>query len=151
MTAAASGIVLAVGNSATATGALNTDMTVPLNIDLTNRGSRRFSSITLTITFDPTKMQYRSNSAGTWVDSNGDAATVTINVNDASTGTIRITGFTQEDNALSATIMVLRNLVMRPLTAGSATITATVTQAGSLETTDILSSVTVRILTINTP
>jgi hypothetical protein len=124
---------------------------VPLNIDLSNRGSVSFANIEVTITWDATKLQYQRNSPGSWVDSNGDNATVTVNAGSASTGTFRVSGFANEATAASVTNILLRNLVLRPIAAGAATVTANVTAAANAGGTFILSSVTVRNLTITTP
>jgi hypothetical protein len=108
---------------------VGTNLLIPIGLDLSNRGADDLASITVTITWDPTKFTYVSNSAGNWVDANGDPGSVTVNATQASSGTLQVTGFTSEATLSSFT---LRNLTLTPSAAGSATVSANVSTAGNV-------------------
>ena len=121
-------IRLNVGAAATASGTVGSNLSIPLNVDMTNRASENIAAINVTVSWDPTKFTYVGNSAGNWVDSNGDPASVTVNATQAANGTLQITGFT---TAATTSSFTLRNLTLTPSAAGGATVSATVNTAGN--------------------
>jgi uncharacterized protein YjdB len=124
-------VVGALGSASSASVATGSDIAVPLTIDLTNRGTVDVASIQVTLSWDPSRLHFKSESAGNWQDSQGSGASVTSNTNDAScSGVIRIAGFTTSETLTS---FVLRNLVFTATGAAGSTvnITATITAAGN--------------------
>ena len=126
---------LLVGNSPTQVGTAGTDVVVPLLLDLAGRGTQDLASVQATITWDPTKLTYVGNGPGTWVDQNGDPATVTANVNNVSTGSFTIGGFTNAPTTLSST---LRSLTFRPVASGPLVVNAQVTASGTAAGTAVV-------------
>jgi uncharacterized protein YjbI with pentapeptide repeats/alpha-tubulin suppressor-like RCC1 family protein len=126
---------LLVGNSPTQVGTAGTDVVVPLLLDLAGRGTQDLASVQATITWDPTKLTYLGNGPGTWVDQNGDPATVTANVNNVSTGSFTIGGFTNAPTTLSST---LRSLTFRPVASGPLVVNAQVTASGNAAGTAVV-------------
>lgn len=129
------GIVLNVGETATAMAKVGTDVVIPFSVDMTNRNGADIASITVTVSWDPAKLSYVGSSAGNWVDTNGDQAVVVVNTGGAATGTLGITGFTTEATTASFT---LRNLTLKPLAAGTASVSAVVSAAGNAAGQSIL-------------
>jgi hypothetical protein len=103
---------------------------IPLGLDLQGRGTQNLAAITTTVTWDPAKYTFVAHGAGTWVDDNGDPATVTVNANNVATGTISISGFTNEGTTASG--LVLRTITLRPVATGPVTVSATVSAAGNV-------------------
>lgn len=122
------GIRLNVGATATANAVVNTDIVVPILIDLTHRGGDNLASLTVNVTWDPTKFSYISNSAGNWVDDQAAPANVTINTGNTITGVLNLSGFT---TGATTTNFTLRTVTLRPIASGSATVGATVIAAGN--------------------
>jgi hypothetical protein len=123
----------ALGSPSSSSVAVGHDITIPLTLDLTNRGSADLGAIQLTINWDPSLLTFKSESAGDWTATQSDAS-VSINTGNAGTGIIRIAGF-----ATNATVtsFVLRNLVFTGSGTGSVNITATITAAGNAAGTTI--------------
>jgi hypothetical protein len=128
------GIYLNVGASATTTATVNTNITVPLLVDLSNRGSLDVAALTVTVTWDPTKFTYVSSTAGNWTDDSAEAASVTVNALNAATGTLSLSGFTNDATTSSFT---LRSITLKPLVSGSGTVSASVGAAGNVSGTSI--------------
>ena len=123
------GITAAVGNSPTQSISIAAgNVTIPVNLDLSNRGSDDLASITVIFSWDPQKFTYVSNSAGSWTDSQGGSASVFVNTTDAANGNISISGFTNNATLVS---QVLRNVTLTPLAQGPTSIMAIVTAAGN--------------------
>lgn len=123
-----------VGTTPTQVGTNGADIAIPINVDLTGRGADDLASITATITWDPAKFTYISNSAGSWLDAGGEAASITSNVTNVSTGTFGIAGFTTGATTAS---FLLRTITLRPIATGAATVTATVSAAGNVGGTNV--------------
>jgi hypothetical protein len=121
---------LLVGAAPTLAGTAGTDVVIPLGLDLQGRGTQNLAAITTTVTWDPAKYTFVAHGAGTWVDDNGDPATVTVNANNVATGTISISGFTNEGTTASG--LVLRTITLRPVATGPVTVSATVSAAGNV-------------------
>jgi len=124
---------LNVGSAPTATVSVGSPLTVPIIVDLSNRGEDDIGSLTVQITWDPTKLNLPTmggTSAGTWVDSDGDAGAVTVNATQASSGILRITGFSAVATVNS---FILRNLNFTALAAGSTAVNAVVETAARAE------------------
>jgi hypothetical protein len=120
---------LLVGATPTLAGTAGTDVVIPLGLDLQGRGTQNLAAITTTVTWDPAKYTFVAHGTGTWVDDNGDPATVTVNANNVATGTISISGYTNEGTTASG--LVLRTITLRPVATGPVTVSATVTSAGN--------------------
>lgn len=106
------GVILtvgALGSAPTATVAAGQDITIPITLDLTNRGSADIASIAVTVTWDPARFTFKSQTGGGWVDSNGGAASLTVNSSNTAGGSIQIAGFT---TASTLTSFVLSNIVL---------------------------------------
>jgi hypothetical protein len=128
-------VVGALGSASTTSVATGHDITIPITLDLTNRGADNLASIQLTITWDPAKLTFKSDAAGNWVDSQQQPGQVTPNTTGAASGILRYAGFTTSETLTS---FVLRNLTFTAT--GSATsvdVTATVTAAGNASGTAI--------------
>jgi len=111
--AAPTGIVLNVSGSANATITQGQQLAIPIELDLSNAGSDNLASITVTISWDPTRFSFTSQSAGNWPD-----ASVTANTTQTASGILSITGFAAEGATASFT---LRNFTLTALTSGAAT------------------------------
>lgn len=135
-----------VGAAPTQVGTNGADIAIPINLDLSGRGTDDLASITATITWDPAKFTYISNSAGSWVDSQGANASITTNVTNTSTGIFGITGFTT-DATLSS--FLLRTITLRPIATGTSTVTVTVTAAGNVGGTNVTVGVRNLAITVN--
>jgi hypothetical protein len=120
---------LLVGATPTLAGTAATDIVIPVLVDLTGRGSQDLAAITATLTWDPAKYTYVSNSAGTWVDVTGGAASVTVNATNTASGTLSLSGFTNDATTASFT---LRTITLRPVATGPVVMAATVSAAGNV-------------------
>lgn len=69
-------------------------VTIPVSVDLSNRGADDIASLTVTVTWDTDRFDYTSNTAGAWTDAGGGAASVLVNDTQTANGSIGITGFT---------------------------------------------------------
>lgn len=137
------GIALHLGAAAAATAGINAEFSIPILLDLSERGGLDLAAITVTLAWDPARLAYVGNSAGTWVDRSGGTATVLVNSAAAASGTLGVTGFTTDATTANFT---LRVLVLRALSTGTASVTATVSAAGDANATNV--PVVVRNLTV---
>jgi hypothetical protein len=113
------GIRLHVGASDRASAKVNTDLAIPLLIDLSNRGGEDLASLTAYVAWDTTAFSYVGTTAGTWVDDASGSASIFLNTNNVAAGELVISGFTA--NA-TTTSFVLRTLTLRPRAAGTTTV-----------------------------
>jgi hypothetical protein len=143
VSAGAPGIRLNVGTFSVAQGIVGSDLSVPLVADLSTRGSVTLAALTITVSWDPTKLSYVGNTAGSWVDSQGSFVSPVVNSDNAVSGVLRISGYSTSETTTS---FILRNLQLRPLVAGTATVTAVIDAAGDEMATNI--TVTPRNLTV---
>jgi hypothetical protein len=117
------GIVLNMTASATQSVTTNTDITIPILIDMSNRGSDDLASISVSVTWDPTKFTYQSSSTG-----NFPGGAMTPNATNAPTGTFLLSGFSATGALADFT---LYNIVLRAnATTGPFAVSATVSSAG---------------------
>jgi len=128
VTSADGGIRLLVGSASTATVASGAALAVPLIVDLSDRGGDNLASITVVVAWDPAKFEYVSNTAGSWTDSEGGGASVTVNATEAAAGSFRITGFTP---GATFETFTLRTLNLKSLAPGTWAIGASVPAAGN--------------------
>jgi adhesin/invasin len=118
----------ALGSASTITATRNTDIVVPITLDLTSRGGVDLASIAVTLSWEPTAFTFKElTGTDGWRDSQGVVAAVTTNTIDASRGSIRIAGFTTSATVSS---FVLVNLVFTANATG--TVTASITAAGNV-------------------
>jgi hypothetical protein len=117
------GIVLNVTSAATQSVSVDTNISIPLLIDMSNRGTDDIASITVTVTWDPTKFTYQSSSTGTWP-----GGTVIVNAANVATGSLALTGFAASGVTDDFT---LYNIVLRAnTTTGPFVVSANVSAAG---------------------
>lgn len=133
------GIQVRVGTVATSALSAGEQITIPISIDLTARGSANLASISLSITWDPARWNYVSNAAGIWTDAAGNASSVFVNVDNTATGTISIAGFTTSGTLASFT---LRTITLQANATG-ASVTTSVSAAVSAAGNEAGSPVTV--------
>jgi hypothetical protein len=142
--AGAAGIRLAMGGTATASVGAGQDLTVPIRLDLSNRGTLDLASISLAVSWDPTRFVFKSFSLGDWRDSNGTSASITTNTANAEHGALLIAGFTTVETLSPFT---LGTLVLGGVSGGAPTVVgASVTAAGNAVGSPIV--VTPRALTV---
>ena len=122
------GVRLNVGASSVVGGRLARQLEVPLLVDLQNRGAQDLSALTVRVTWDPQRLSYVGNDPGDWRDVAGNAASVTVNTEQASAGEFRLSGFSVQPTTTSFRARTLR---FSPLQPGSSSIAATVTVAGT--------------------
>lgn len=104
---------------------------------MSNAGGQNLASITVTITWDPTRLSFSSQTAGNW-------GTVIPNTSQTASGVLQLTGF---DVVGATSSFTLRNLTLTALTSGAATsVTATVQTAANEIGTPV--TVTARNLTV---
>ena len=115
-------------------GTAATDVVIPVLLDLSGRGTQDLAAITATFTWDPAKFAYVSNAAGTWVDASGGVASVTVNASNTASGTLSLSGFTNDATTASFT---LRTITLRPVASGPVVMSATVAVAGNVTGTSV--------------
>jgi hypothetical protein len=86
------------------------DEVIPINIDMATRGTDNLASLTVTVTWDPARFQFVSESVG-----NGAGWSVTPNTTNAAAGSITLGGFTANG---STTNFTFHNITLKPLTSG---------------------------------
>jgi len=90
----------------------NQSFGVPINVDLSNRGTANIGSLDVTLTWDPARFEYVTHSTGFWTDSAGGSSTVTVDDSQVANGIIRLTGSTAEGTIAS---FILGQPVLRVL------------------------------------
>jgi hypothetical protein len=136
------GIVLTVTSAVSQTVSVGGDISIPLLLDMSNRGTDDLASITLTVTWDPAKFTYQSSSEGTWT-----GAVLFANDANTGTGTLALTGFS---TAGATSDFTLYNLVLKAkATTGPATVSVNVSAAGKTSGSAIVLSTRNVTVTIN--
>ena len=139
---------LNVGNNPTTSVARGNQISIPLNVDLTQQGTQNLASITLRVAWDTARFSYVNAPAGNWMDNDGSFASVTIGPATPQ-GYLDITGFLSGDPDPALTNFVLRtiNLTAKataPL--GNTGVTATISVAANKDAQAV--TVTPRNLTV---
>lgn len=119
---------LLVGAAPSASGKANTNLAIPLVVDLSGRGTENVAALTLTVSWDPAKFTFVSWASGTWTDSSGGGAAITPNTGNAAAGQLSVSGYTMEATLASFT---LGTLTLKPLTATTEAVSASVSVAGN--------------------
>lgn len=122
---APTGIVLEVGPNSTESINGGQQLAIPLEVDMSGAGGENIASITVTITWDPARFSFSSQTAGTW------SGTVIPNTSQTASGTLQLTGF---DVVGTTTSFILRNITLTALATGAPVvtpITATIQTAGN--------------------
>lgn len=137
------GIRLHVGASDRTSAVVGTDVTIPVLVDLSNRGGDDLASLTAVVTWDTTMFTYVSSAGGNWTDDAGGSASIFINASRTAGGELALSGFTTQSTTTS---FVLRTLTLRPRIAGTTVITAASGAAGNAAGSTV--NVTVRPITV---
>jgi hypothetical protein len=136
-------ITLDVGASASTPGTNGQNITIPLILDLTQAGGQNIASFTTTVTWDPTKFNYVSVSAGT----SGWAAVP--NTTNTASGTLSLSMF--DAIGLSSGTTTMYNVTLVPKASGTTSVSAGVSAAGADIGTNILPYMATRSLTVVVP
>lgn len=107
----------------------NQSFGVPINVDLSNRGTANVRSLDVTLTWDPARFEYVNHFTGVWTDSAGGGSTVTVDDTQVASGVLRFTGSTAAGTIAS---FMLGQPVLRTLGTASpveTTVTAVVNAA----------------------
>lgn len=135
--ALAPGIRLKVGNAPAVSVTGGTEFQIPIIVDLSNRGSDDLASISVTLSWSPEAFEFVSNTAGSWTDAGGGAATVIVNDAEATSGELSIAGFTTgaTTGTFTLTTIVLRARV--PMETVQAPVNAAISAAGNAAGSEI--------------
>lgn len=129
--ATAPGIRVLVGDAPTRSVNAGATVGVPIIVDLSNRGTADLASLTLTVSWDPDRFTYVSNTAGLWQDAQGGSATILVNDAQASTGAIAITGFTTNATTSTFTLRTITLTAKPTASTVNSTVNATIGTAGN--------------------
>ncbi len=88
------GVRILVGAQLVRDATPNQSFGVPINVDLSNRGTANVRSLDVTLTWDPARFEYQDRFTGTWTDSAGGGSTVTVDDSQVAAGILRFTGST---------------------------------------------------------
>ena len=100
---------LNVGDNPTQSVNRGAQISIPLNVDLTQQGTQNLASITVRVDWDNTKFDFVNAPAGNWVDIDGSPASVTINTSTAASGYVTMSGYVADPD-LTLTTFVLRTI-----------------------------------------
>jgi len=88
------GVRILVGAQLVRDATPNQSFGVPINVDLSDRGTANVRSLDVTLTWDPARFEYQDRFTGTWTDSAGGGSTVTVDDSQVAAGILRFTGST---------------------------------------------------------
>jgi hypothetical protein len=137
------GIEVTLSSSATQSVQSGTDITVPILIDMSHRGTDDLASIAITVTWDPAKLTYLSSAAGNWPG----GPALTPNDLNAGTGTFLLSAFAATGATADFTLYTIT--LHANATLGAFPVAVTVNSAGKEAGSAILvtpRSVTVTII-----
>jgi hypothetical protein len=123
--AAPTGIVLEVGPNSTEVMSAGQPLAIPLTVNMAGAAGQDIASLTVTITWDPARFSFTSQTAGSW------SGTVIPNTSQTASGILQLTGF---DVVGTTTSFTLRNVTLTALATGAPVvtpITATIQTAGN--------------------
>ena len=124
------GIMLNIGNSPAVSMTAGQDITIPINIDMSNAAGADLASLQVNVTWDPSRFAFKSQTAGNWLD--GDGVTPAFVIANPTTGQLSIQGFTI--NSGTTTSFTLQTLTLTSVVSGTPIVTpvaGAVTAAGN--------------------
>ena len=140
-------IALAMGTDAAVTGTIGVPLAVPIVADMSNAQGQVLASLSLNITWDPTKFDFVSVTNGSF----GSSPSYFVNTNNAIYGALVVSMF--DNTGFSTGSPRIYTVTLRPkMTASGAIVTSTVTAAGDDVGNSILTTkFVVRPVSITTP
>ncbi len=125
------GIMLNVGVAPASAMTAGQDITIPVNVDMSNAAGADIASIQATITWDPARFTFKSSAAGNWLD--GDGVTPAFVIANPTAGQLTIQGFVTNQGTTAS--FTLQSVTLTALATGAPVVTpvaATVSAAGNI-------------------
>ncbi|MES2178081.1 MAG: Ig-like domain-containing protein [Gemmatimonadota bacterium] len=138
-------IAVNIGATPSTSGAIGTNMAIPIIIDMANAQGQNLASMTFDVTWDPTQFDYVSRTNGSF----GEGPSYTVNTANTSTGRLAVSVF--DNDGFSTGSPTILTVTLLPKASKSGSVTTAITTAGSADGNSIaLSKFVIRPLTVTT-
>lgn len=121
---AAGSIAIQVGTAAVVPGAVGANLVIPIIVDMSNAAGRTLASLSITLSWDASRLDFVSSSNGTF----GTSGSFFVNSANQANGSIAVSIF--DSSGFSSGTPTIYTITLRPKASGVAAVTASVQVAG---------------------